>query len=101
MALKNRSCILEQEGIITFSHMSVVILLLCRELGSILLSVCYLIQYFVFLSEFRQTLALADAKRRDHQRKAGEKTTHLRNLQEIKIRASGACPGSALLCSER
>lgn len=38
---------------------------------------------FVSLSEFRQALALAAAKRRDHQRKSGEKSSNISNMHKF------------------
>lgn len=47
----------------------------------------------VSLSEFRQTLALADAKRRDHERKSGERSSNISNTYCI-VNTMRACAAS-------
>lgn len=42
----------------------------------------FTVMVFVSLSEFRQTLALAAAKQRDHQRKCGEKSSNISNTHK-------------------
>lgn len=46
---------------------------------------------FVSLSEFRETLALANANRRDHQRKSGEKPSNISNTLYSKHNESLCC----------
>lgn len=53
-------------------------ILFCSVLLSIFMCDSAVISFFS-LSEFRQTLALADAKRHDHKRKSGEKSSNITN----------------------